>query len=143
MAVSSFKLNLHQPDDVEYFNRPIEYHANVVPMINYQQRMVDLEWVDLPSRLRSAQAIMPCVLGTAAEDITPDDLQEFQAELGREVFNDSSSSRVLICDLLWGPPAAALLRLLQSPGGKPSYTVFSSDPQSFESLVRRMPSVFL
>jgi len=112
-------------------------------MINYQQRMVDVEWVDFPSRLRSAQATMVCALGTCTDRTAPGDSQEFQAELGREFFNDSQSPRALLCELRWGPCAAALLRLFRRSGGKPPYSLISLDPESFECIVRRTRSLLL
>lgn len=110
--------------------------------MNYQQRIVKKkeEWVVFPSRLRSAQATMPCVLGTWAEDLETEDNQEFRAELGQEFFNDPNSPRILICDLRRGAEATAFLRLLRCSGGKPPYT---ADPKSFEGLVRRMHRMFL
>jgi hypothetical protein len=112
-------------------------------MINYQQREVNEEWNNFPSRLRSAQATMPCVLGIGVEYLEVEDLQTFQTELGREFFNDPNSPRVLICDLRRGPRATAFLRLLRRSGGKPPYTLVSSDPESFECIVRRTRPMFL
>lgn len=86
---------------------------------------------------------MPCVVGTFAELMETKDLHEFQAEIGREFLGDSNSPRVLICDLRRGPRAAAFLRLLRRSGGKPPYTLASSDPGSFECLVSRTRAMFL
>lgn len=86
---------------------------------------------------------MPCVLGTAAEHLELQTLQEFQNDLGREFFDDPNSSRVLICDLHLGPAATAFLSLFRRSGGKPLYTLVNSDPESFECLVRRKRSLCL
>ena len=111
-------------------------------MLNYHERVEDLDWVRFPNRLRSAQATTPCVLVTCAEGISMKDLQDSQTDIGREFFNDSNSPRVLVCDLLLGPGASALLRLLRRSGGKPPYPLVSSDPGSFEYNVRRARSIF-
>ena len=86
---------------------------------------------------------MPCVIGTFAENLGLNGVQVFQAEIGREFFNDSNSPRVLICNLLRGPAASAFLRLFRRSGGKPPYTLASSDPESFECRVRRTRAMFL
>jgi len=111
-------------------------------MINYHQYMVDLDRVNFPGRIRSAQATVPCVLATWAEDLQMEDEQEFRTELGREFFSDSNSPRVLICDLLRGPRATAFLRMFRRSGGKPPYTLVSSDQGSFEYIVRRARAMF-
>ncbi len=112
-------------------------------MLEYHQRIEDKEWVHFPSRLRGAQATIPCVLVTNAELIAMKDLQESQTKCGREFFNDSNSPRVLICDLLRGPGATAFLHLFRRSGGKPPYSLVSSDPGSFEYIVRRACFMFL
>lgn len=86
---------------------------------------------------------MPCVLGTFAERLGMTDLQAFRTELGREFFNDPNSPRILICDLRRGLEATAFLRMFRRSGGKPPYTLATSDPESFECLVRRTRSMFL
>lgn len=80
---------------------------------------------------------MPCVLGTAAENLELGVLQKFQTDLGREFFDDPNSLRVLICDLHRGPAATAFLSLFRRSGGKPPYKLVKSDPESFECVVRR------
>lgn len=86
---------------------------------------------------------MPCVLGTCAEHLEMEGLQEFRTRLGREFFSDPNSSRILICDLRGGPEATAFLCLLRRSGGKPSYTSATSDPESLERRVRRIRPMFL
>ena len=71
------------------------------------------------------------------------DLQESQTKIGREFFNDFNSPRILICDLLRGPGATIFLRLFGCSGGKPPYSLVSSDPGSFECIVCRACSMFL
>lgn len=80
---------------------------------------------------------MPCLLGTCTERTGMQDLQEFRTDLGREFFSDPNSPRILFCDLRRGLEAIAFLRLFRRSGGKPPYTFATSDPDSFECLVRR------